>query len=55
MSTHVAVTESVLAWALQRADRSYKEAVEKFPKLGDWLSGEALPKPGCAHHARAAG
>lgn len=44
MSTHVAVTESVLAWALQRADRSYKEAVEKFPKLGDWLSGEALPK-----------
>mgnify|MGYP000897993057 FL=1 len=35
MSTHVAVTESVLAWALQRADRSYEEAVEKFPKLGD--------------------
>ena len=44
MSTHVAVAESVLAWALQRADRSYEEAVEKFPKLGDWLSGEALPK-----------
>ena len=44
MSTHVAVTESVLAWALQRADRSYEEAVEKFPKLGDWLSGEALPR-----------
>ena len=44
MSTHVAVTESVLAWALQRADRSYEEAVEKFPKLGDWLSGEAMPR-----------
>ena len=43
MSTHVAVTESVLAWALQRADRSYEEAVEKFPKLGAWLSGDALP------------
>ena len=44
MSTHVAVTQSVLAWALQRADRSYEEAVEKFPKLGDWLSGEAMPR-----------
>ena len=44
MSTHVAVAESVLAWALQRADRSYEEAVDKFPKLGDWLSGEALPR-----------
>ena len=44
MSAHVAVAESVLAWALQRADRSYEEAVDKFPKLGDWLSGEALPR-----------
>lgn len=43
MSTHVAVTQSVLAWALQRADRSYEETVKKFPKLGDWLSGDALP------------
>ena len=43
MSTHVAVTQSVLAWALQRADRSYKETVKKFPKLGDWMSGDALP------------
>ena len=43
MSTHVAVTKSVLAWALQRADRSYEETVKKFPKLGDWLSGDALP------------
>jgi len=33
----------VLAWALQRADRSYEETVKKFPKLGDWLSGDALP------------
>ena len=43
MSTHVAVTQSVLAWALQRADRSYEKTVKKFPKLGDWLSGDALP------------
>lgn len=43
MSTHVAVTQSVLAWALQRADRSYEETVKKFPKLGAWLSGDALP------------
>ena len=43
MSTHVAVTQSVLAWALQRADRSYEETVKKFPKLGDWMSGDALP------------
>lgn len=43
MSTHVAVTQSVLVWALQRADRSYEETVKKFPKLGDWLSGDALP------------
>ena len=43
MSTHVAVTQSVLAWALQRADRAYEETVKKFPKLGDWLSGDALP------------
>ena len=44
MSAHVAVTESVLTWALQRAGRSYEEAVKKFPKLGDWLSGDALPR-----------
>ena len=43
MSTHVAVTQSVLAWALQRADRSYEETVKMFPKLGDWMSGDALP------------
>ena len=43
MSTHVAVTQSVLAWALQRADRSYEKTVKKFPKLGAWLSGDALP------------
>ena len=43
MSTHVAVTQSVLAWALQRADRSYEETVKKFPKFGDWMSGDALP------------
>lgn len=43
MSTYVAVTQSVLAWALQRADRSYEETVKKFPKLGDWMSGDALP------------
>jgi len=44
MSTRVAVTQSVLSWALRRADRSYEEAVGKFPKLGDWLSGDALPR-----------
>lgn len=43
MSTHVAVTQSVLAWALQRTDRSYEKTVKKFPKLGAWLSGDALP------------
>jgi len=43
VSTHVAVTQSVLAWALQRADRSYEETVKKFPKLGDWMNGDALP------------
>ena len=43
MSTHVAVTQSVLAWALQRADRSYDETVKKFPTFGDWLSGDCLP------------
>lgn len=43
MSTRVAVTQSVLAWALQRADRSYEETVKKFPTFGDWLSGDCLP------------
>ena len=43
MSTHVAVTQSVLAWALQRAERSYEETVKKFPTFGDWLSGDCLP------------
>jgi len=33
----------VLAWALQRADRSYEKTVKKFPKLEAWLSGDALP------------
>ena len=43
MSTHVAVTQSVLAWALQRADRSYEDPVQKFPTVGAWLSGDCLP------------
>lgn len=43
MSTYVAVTQSVLAWALQRADRSYEETVKTFPTFGDWLSGDCLP------------
>ena len=43
MSTHVAVTQSVLAWALQRADRSYEETVKKFPTFAAWLSGGCLP------------
>lgn len=43
MSTRVAVTQSVLSWALRRADRSGEEMAKRFPKLGEWMSGDAQP------------
>ena len=43
MSTRVAVTQSVLSWALRRADRSGEEVAKRFPKLGEWMSGDAQP------------
>jgi len=40
--TRVAVSESVLRWALERSGRP--AAIErKFPKLSEWLSGRRLP------------
>ena len=32
-----------LRWAIQRAGYSEEKAVEAFPKLKDWLSGEKIP------------
>ena len=43
MSTRVAVTQSVLSWALRRADRPGEEVAKRFPKLGEWMSGDAQP------------
>lgn len=43
MSTRVAVSKSVLTWALQRSGRTYEDAIENFPKLGDWMNGHMQP------------
>lgn len=43
MSTRVAVNEPVLSWALKRSERTFEEALTRFPKLGDWMGGNAQP------------
>lgn len=43
MSTRIAVSQPVLSWALQRAERTFEEALTKFPKLGDWMDGSGQP------------
>lgn len=43
MSTRVAVNEPVLSWALRRSERTFEEALTRFPKLGDWMGGNAQP------------
>ena len=43
MSTRVAVSEPVLSWALKRSERTFEEALTRFPKLGDWMGGNAQP------------
>ena len=37
------VRPEILRWAVQRAGYSEEKAVEAFPKLQDWLSGEKKP------------
>ena len=43
MSARVAVSQPVLSWALQRSERTFEEALMKFPKLGDWMAGSSQP------------
>ena len=43
MSTRIAVSQPVLSWALQRSERTFEEALTKFPKLGDWMDGSGQP------------
>ena len=43
MSARVAVSQSVLSWALQRSERTYEEALTKYPHLGDWMDGSLQP------------
>ena len=43
MSARVAVSQPVLSWALQRSERTFEEALMKFPKLGDWMDGSSQP------------
>ena len=43
MSARVAVSQSVLSWALQRSERTFEDALTKFPKLGDWMDGSSQP------------
>lgn len=43
MSARVAVSQPVLSWALQRSERTFEEALMKFPKLGDWMDGSNQP------------
>ena len=37
------VSPAILRWAIQRAGYNEEKAVEVFPKLGEWLSGEKQP------------
>ena len=37
------VRPEILRWAFQRAGYSEEKAVEAFPRLQDWLSGEKKP------------
>lgn len=37
------VSPAKLRWAIQRAGYNEEKAVEAFPKLGEWLSGEKQP------------
>jgi Zn-dependent peptidase ImmA (M78 family) len=41
--TRVAVNPKILEWAAERSDNRPGELVEKFPKLGRWLSGDEEP------------
>lgn len=43
MSERIAVSQPVLLWALERSERSFGEALMKFPKLGDWMEGSDQP------------
>ena len=43
MSTRIAVSRPVLSWALRRSERTFEEALTKFPKLGDWMDGSGQP------------
>lgn len=43
MSARVAVSQPVLSWALQRSERTFEEALMKFPKLGDWMDESSQP------------
>ena len=43
MSARVAVSQPVLSWALQRSERTFEEALMKFPKLVDWIDGSNQP------------
>jgi len=39
----VAVSTNVLHWAVHRSGRSLQELASKFPRIGEWAAGEALP------------
>lgn len=41
--TRVAVNPQLLEWAVQRAGLSVGALGKRFPKLGEWLSGESSP------------
>ena len=43
MSARVAVSQPVLSWALQRSERTFEDALTKFPQLGDWMDGSGQP------------
>ena len=42
MSARVAVSQPVLSWALQRSERTFEDALTKFPKLGDWMESLSI-------------
>lgn len=41
--SRVAITESVLYWAVSRSGRNFDSLEEKFPRIQEWASGKSRP------------
>lgn len=42
-ANRVAVKKDIYKWAIQESQRDFEEIEDKFPRIEDWISGEAEP------------